>query len=60
MAELLRNPVYNGYLVRFRGFADEETVEAPWRHRPHDPSDPASEIVVDPPVSDDLEETSHP
>lgn len=54
MAELLRNPIYNGYLVRFRGFADEETVEAPWRHRPHDPSDPTSEIVVDPPVSDDL------
>jgi len=33
MAELLRNPIYNCYLVRFRGFADEETVEAPWRHR---------------------------
>ena len=54
MAELLRNPIYNGYLVRFRGFADEETVEAPWRHRPPDPSDPTSKIVVDPPVSDDL------
>ncbi len=29
IAELLRNPVYNGYLVRYRGFADEERVEAP-------------------------------
>ncbi len=31
IAELLRNPIYNGYLVRFRGFSDEERVEAPWR-----------------------------
>lgn len=54
MAELLRNPIYNGYLVRFRGFADEEAVEAPWRHRSVEPSDTSSEIVVDPPVSDEL------
>jgi hypothetical protein len=54
MAELLRNPIYNGYLVRFRGFADEESVEASWRYRPDDPSDPMSAAVVDPPVSDDL------
>ena len=33
IAELLRNPVYNGYLVRYRGFSDEERVEAPWRRR---------------------------
>ena len=44
MADLLRNPIYNGYLVRFRGFADEERVEAPWRSGPDG----------DPPVSDDL------
>ncbi len=54
IAELLRNPVYNGYLVRFRGFADEETVEAPWRHRQVERPDRSSEIVVDPPVSDEL------
>ena len=44
MADLLRNPIYNGYLVRFRGFADEERAEAPWRSGPDG----------DPPVSDDL------
>ncbi len=49
IAELLRNPVYNGYLVRFRGFSDEERVEAPWRLRRDEDGD-----VVDPPVSDDL------
>jgi hypothetical protein len=44
MADLLRNPIYNGFLVRFRGFADEERAEAPWRSGPDG----------DPPVSDDL------
>ena len=51
IAELLRNPIYNGYLVRFRGFSDEERVEAPWRTRAVDGS---SESIVDPPVSDAL------
>ena len=49
IAELLRNPVYNGYLVRYRGFSDEERVEAPWRRRRDEDG-----AVVDPPVSDDL------
>ena len=49
IAELLRNPVYNGYLVRFRGFSDEERVEAPWRRRGTEDGD-----VINPPVSDDL------
>ena len=47
IAELLRNPVYNGYLVRYRGFADEERVEAPWRRTGDDG-------VVDPPVPDEV------
>ncbi|MHB8958465.1 MAG: recombinase family protein [Candidatus Limnocylindrales bacterium] len=46
IAELLRNPVYNGYLVRYRGFSDEERIEAPWRRR--------ADGEVDPPVADDL------
>ncbi len=46
IAELLRNPVYNGYLVRYRGFSDEERVEAPWRRR--------ADGEVDPPVDDAL------
>ncbi|HEY3544573.1 MAG TPA: recombinase family protein, partial [Propionicimonas sp.] len=49
IAELLRNPVYNGYLIRYRGFADEERVEAPWRRRQD-----GDARAVDPPVSDDL------
>ncbi len=49
IAELLRNPVYNGYLVRYRGFSDEERVEAPWRRREGEDGD-----VVDPPVPDDM------
>jgi hypothetical protein len=49
IAELLRNPVYNGYLVRYRGFADEERVEAPWRRRRDGDND-----VIGPPVDDAL------
>ena len=49
IAELLRNPVYNGYLVRFRGFSDEERVEAPWRLRRDEDGD-----VINPPVTDEL------
>ncbi len=52
IAELLRNPAYNGYLVRFRGFADEERIEAPWRHATA--NDGSGERIVDPPVSDEL------
>ena len=51
IADLLRNPTYNGYIVRFRGFADEERVEAPWRSTRREGS---NEPLVDPPVSDDL------
>jgi hypothetical protein len=54
IAELLRNPIYNGYLVRFRGFSDEERVEAPWRIRAMAGSDGSSDSIVDPPVSDTL------
>ena len=54
IADLLRNPIYNGCLVRFRGFADEERVEAPWRHGTAMGPDGSTEPVVDPPVSDDL------
>lgn len=46
VAELLRNPVYNGYLVRYRGFSDEERVEAPWRR--------GAGGEVGPPVPDEL------
>jgi hypothetical protein len=41
--------VYNGFLVRYRGFADEERVEALWRRRQD-----GDARVVNPPVSDDL------
>ena len=50
VGELLRNPAYNGWVVRYRGFADEQRVEAPWRRR-HE-SDGTD--VVDPPINDDL------
>lgn len=49
VGELLRNPVYNGWIVRFRGYTDEQRVEAAWRRRPRLDGD-----RVDPPVSDDL------
>ena len=49
IAELLRNPLCNGYLVRYPDFSDEERVEAPWRRRRDEDGD-----VIDPPVSDDL------
>lgn len=51
IADLLRNPTYNGYIARFRGFADEDRVEAPWRNGQRGGS---NEPLVDPPVSDDL------
>lgn len=38
---------FTQYLVRYRGFADEERVEAPWRLS-------ATDNVVDPPVGDAL------
>ena len=46
IAELLRNPVYNGWLTRYRGFSDEERVEAPWRR--------GRDGEVCPPVGDEL------
>ena len=54
IGELLRNPVYNGWVVRFRGFADEEQVEAPWRRREVERPDGTGAVEVCPPVSDDL------
>ena len=53
IAELLRNPIYNGYLYRFRGFSDEERAEAPWRTRSVE-GPAGTEQMVDPPVSDNL------
>ena len=50
VGEVLRNPIYNGWVVRFRGFADEQRVEAPWRRR----TEPDGRDVVEPPVSDEL------
>ena len=44
VGEVLRNPIYNGWVVRFRGFADEQRVEAPWRRR----TNPMAAIVVEP------------
>ena len=40
--------------VRFRGFADEERVQAPWRVRAKANPDGSTDSVVDPPVSDEL------
>lgn len=54
MTDLLRNPTYNGWVVRFRGFADEERVQAPWRVRTGANPDGSTAAVVDPPVSDEL------
>ena len=50
VGEVLRNPIYNGWVVRFRGFADEQRVEALWRRR----EGPDGGNVAGPPVSDDL------
>jgi hypothetical protein len=54
MTDLLRNPIYNGWVVRFRGFADEERVQAPWRVRTKVNPDGSTDTVLDPPVSDEL------
>ncbi len=54
IGELLRNPIYNGWVVRFRGFADEERVEAPWRRQRAEREDGTVEWEANPPVSDDL------
>lgn len=54
MTDLLRNPIYNGWVVRFRGFADEERIQAPWRVRTKTSPDGSTDSVVDPPVSDEL------
>jgi Recombinase len=54
VGELLRNPVYNGWVVRFRGFSDEERVEAPWRRRAVPQPDGTAGLEAGPPVSDEL------
>lgn len=37
--EILRNPVYNGWVRRYRRSATEERKPAPWRHDPPVPDD---------------------